>query len=131
VLDEIDIHLVTNTKDLLQFKKKKTTGQQAELFGRPAYQLDASEHLAVVQASRQSAVEMSWLSDQERAKRRSATFSDLPGTEKEVKDVGQLLKRNHRQANVHLGKDALEEAVKAVDNPAILHIATHGFCAIR
>lgn len=71
--------------------------------------------------------EDSWLSDQQRAERGKASFSDLLGTEKEINDINQLLQCNRWQANVHLGKDALEEAVKAVKNPRILHIATHGF----
>lgn len=126
VLDEIDIHLVTNTKDLLQFKKKKTMNQQAELFGRPAYQMETQQLLAAAKPFQKHGEE-SWLSDQERAERGKAAFSDLPGTEKEVNDIGQLLQRHRWQVNVHLGKDALEEAVKAANNPAILHIATHGF----
>ncbi len=125
VLDEIDIHLVTNTKDLLQFKSKKSANKNAVLFGRPAYQLEVQQLQAATKPF-QKRGEAGWLSDHERTELRKASFTDLPGTEIEVKNIGQLLQRNGWQTSVHTGKAALEEAVKAVKNPAILHIATHG-----
>ncbi|NEO52816.1 MAG: tetratricopeptide repeat protein [Okeania sp. SIO3B5] len=46
----------------------------------------------------------------------------LPGTEEEVKAIGELL-----EVEPLLGTAATEEAVKQVESPFILHIATHGF----
>ncbi|MBW4518969.1 MAG: CHAT domain-containing protein [Scytolyngbya sp. HA4215-MV1] len=50
------------------------------------------------------------------------TFSSLPETAAEVEAIAPLL-------NVHplIGSQASEEAVKQVNRPRILHIATHGF----
>lgn len=55
----------------------------------------------------------------------SGTISKLPGTKKEVESLASII--GEGQSNVYLGKEANEENVKAIENPHILHIATHGF----
>jgi CHAT domain-containing protein len=54
---------------------------------------------------------------------RDRTFDRLPGTATESRAVGTLL----NPATVLTGIDATETALKAVQSPRILHIATHGF----
>ncbi len=127
VLDEIDIHLVTNTKDILQFNKQEKGKKTAKLFGKPAYNLKAEQHLTLALAYKNRSIPDSWVSDLESDKRKRSGYSDLPGTEAEVKSIDSLLTEKNWESKTYLGKDALEEAVKAVDNPGILHIATHGF----
>lgn len=53
--------------------------------------------------------------------------ASLPGTQKEVKMVTQLLAGNQVAVNEYMDRRATEAEIKAVDNPGILHIATHGF----
>ncbi|MCU0391830.1 MAG: CHAT domain-containing protein [Thermoflexibacter sp.] len=55
------------------------------------------------------------------------TISDLPGTKIEVEKISQILKTNKLQTNLLLAQSALEEEVKKINNPKILHIATHGY----
>ncbi|MEQ8961601.1 MAG: CHAT domain-containing tetratricopeptide repeat protein, partial [Coleofasciculus sp. C2-GNP5-27] len=50
------------------------------------------------------------------------TFAPLPGTAEEAEAFGQLL-----NITPLMGTQATERAVKQVDSPSILHIATHGF----
>ncbi|MFP5271839.1 CHAT domain-containing tetratricopeptide repeat protein [Coleofasciculus sp.] len=50
------------------------------------------------------------------------TFAPLPGTAQEAEAIGQLL-----NITPLTGELATERAVKQVDSPSILHIATHGF----
>ena len=50
------------------------------------------------------------------------TFPPLPGTAEEAEAIGQLL-----NITPLTGEFATERAVKQVDSPSILHIATHGF----
>lgn len=52
-----------------------------------------------------------------------AYFKPLPGTSDEARALKELLP----EAVVLVKRDATETAVKAVDGPRILHIATHGF----
>ncbi|WP_293090941.1 CHAT domain-containing protein [Moorena sp. SIOASIH] len=49
-------------------------------------------------------------------------FSPLPGTAEEVKEIADML-----GVDPLLGGKATESAVKGVNSPRILHIATHGF----
>ena len=55
----------------------------------------------------------------------AGTVSKLPGTKKEVERLAAII--GDSQSSVFLGKEASEENVKAIANPHILHIATHGF----
>ncbi|EDX78103.1 Tetratricopeptide repeat family [Coleofasciculus chthonoplastes PCC 7420] len=50
------------------------------------------------------------------------TFAPLPGTAEEAEAIGQLL-----NITPLMGNRATERAVKQVNSPSILHIATHGF----
>jgi CHAT domain-containing protein len=57
----------------------------------------------------------------------SAGIADLPGTEKEVQQIGSILLKKNIKVNTHLRHEASEKVLKRIDNPYILHIATHGF----
>lgn len=54
---------------------------------------------------------------------RDRTFDRLPGTATESRAVGSLLS----PATVLTGTEATETALKTVQSPRVLHIATHGF----
>jgi CHAT domain-containing protein len=54
-------------------------------------------------------------------------IEQLPGTEKEVKNISKLLATYQVKTNALYGKDATEAKVKGVISPSILHIATHGY----
>ena len=51
----------------------------------------------------------------------------LPGTAVEVKAIADLLREKGWRVESFVGQDALEENVKTVNHPRLLHIATHGF----
>jgi CHAT domain-containing protein len=51
----------------------------------------------------------------------------LPGTEKEVEEIARLLKTYQIEPKKYIGKTAEEKAIKELDNPGVLHIATHGY----
>lgn len=114
LLETTSISQLNSLKDLAEAKAIPVNTGDAALFGFPDYELknsagktDASPELA----SR-------------------AVFSDipeLPGTKKETEAISTLLTSYKRKARLYLGEQATEEQVKALHNPAILHIATHGF----
>lgn len=52
---------------------------------------------------------------------------ELPGTRVEVERIRKLLSGSGWNTRAYLGDDALEEVVKDVKSPSVLHIATHGF----
>lgn len=51
----------------------------------------------------------------------------MQGTEIEVKSIASVLEKNKWKVDLAIGKEAVEERVKQVENPAILHIAMHGY----
>ncbi len=104
VIDNSNIVLVSNTKDIyLRKLKSKTTNasNNATMFGNPTFYLTAS-------ASNRS-------------------IASLPGTEKEVDELQDLLKQKGYKTNEYTEGTASEEHVKELESPKIFHIATHGF----
>ena len=51
----------------------------------------------------------------------------LPGTKTEVEAIQKLLQKNKQKTELILGNSADEKTIKSIQNPRILHIATHGF----
>ncbi|MDZ7648952.1 MAG: CHAT domain-containing protein [Cytophagales bacterium] len=102
VLDETDLVVVTNTKDILkpQVNSRKNKNHNAALFGRPQYSKDADV---------------------------AERFVDLPGTGKEVELLDRALSMAKWQTQLFMGKDATEKNLKNLDEPAVLHLASHGF----
>lgn len=105
VIDDSNIVIVSNTKDLyIRKQKAKAAGivsaNTATMFGNPTFYLSAS------------------------TERR---FAQLPGTDKEVRELDDLLKQKGWKTTEYLEEQASEEQVKQLDNPNVLHIATHGF----
>lgn len=102
VIDNSNIVLVSNTKDLYLRKLRQRTqaSNKATIFGNPTFYLTASADRAI---------------------------PDLPGTEKEVEELRSLLKDKGWATANYVEAAATEERVKEVDNPKVFHIATHGF----
>jgi CHAT domain-containing protein/Tfp pilus assembly protein PilF len=127
LLDEMDIHIVGSTRDLVNKPQNlaATKVKSAELFGDVRYNLDSAEHIQL--AMNYSKTDMAEIS---RGVFDSLTtrsgYGPLPGTRKEVENISELLKEQGWEVKTHLGEEALEEAIKSVNNPGILHIATHG-----
>jgi CHAT domain-containing protein len=130
VIDEIEIHQLTNTKDLVSTSKSVSNAQlTAELIGYPAYQLNAEERLKEIQKrgiKRLAEEEDTTLYAQNPNKKR-AGIEDLIGTKEEVNKISGLLKGKKWDTKSFLQEQALEEVVKEVKSPKVLHIATHGY----
>jgi CHAT domain-containing protein len=131
VLSYYEVHQLTNTSNLLEFQKQKTNFKEAVFFGRPKFNMEASviakktdqlkDERSLSEESRLSrgALESEWLEN--------LHFEDLPGTEEEVLAIEDELVEHKWKVDLHLGEDALEEKLKLVFQPTVLHIATHGF----
>ncbi len=103
VIDNSNIVMVSNTKDLHIRKLKKkggVTSNTATMFGNPTFYLTASAN---------------------------KNIPSLPGTEKEVEELQVLLKQKGWITDEYVEKFASEEKVKTMLSPKIFHIATHGF----
>lgn len=101
VLDETDLIVVTNTKDILdpRANSKKGKNHHAALFGRPQYSKEGE----------------------------TGKFADLPGTGKEVELLNKALAIAKWQTQLFVAQDATEENLKKLNQPTVLHLASHGF----
>lgn len=106
VIDETEIHLLTNTRELLAIHTdKKSKNRSAVLIGRPNYgniREPGKDDLR-------------------------NTFTDLKGTETEVREIAALMEKRSWNTTMYIGDYATEENLKGIDNPRILHVATHGY----
>lgn len=125
LLDEIDISYLTNTGDLLKPRTQLQDMPVAVLFGRPMYDMEKVETMAPQSPSFLYGTR-NVLSD-ELSDFKNQDFADLPGTEMEINTIERALQSRRVEVQTFKGAEALEENVKAVSSPAILHIATHGF----
>jgi CHAT domain-containing protein len=125
VLDELNIILVTNTKDLLIPRNKKVRST-AMLYGRPSYSnLGKPVVITSNDSSKSNLIDNRSLLDLVQYK-----FSDLPATKKEVEDIAGIMASNQCKSDVFLYESASEENLKSISSIDVLHIATHGFFLI-
>ncbi|MBS1557244.1 MAG: CHAT domain-containing protein [Bacteroidetes bacterium] len=123
VLDETNITLVTNTKDLLLARKEEVYNNLAYLFGYPDYGTKAEDRIALAKKERQSQPVYYALT----LERGSNDLSELPGTKTEVENIASLMLAKGWEPQVLTGDKALEETLKDCFKPRVLHIATHGY----
>lgn len=121
VLEETDLIFVTNTKDLVE-TSSLADSKNAALFARPQYVSSQTQEIDFMTNTEFRNLEADVFENF-----REQLFSDLPGTEKEVKSIEMLLGEREWKVASSYHKEASEKALRSVDNPAILHIATHGF----
>ncbi|WP_258104465.1 CHAT domain-containing tetratricopeptide repeat protein [Marinoscillum sp. MHG1-6] len=123
VIDNHNIRVVSNTKTLPAHRSKEARklrllsgdeGNVAMLFGNPTYYSKDDRYEEVIEENPSRAIG-------------NAKVPQLPGTEKEVKLIGDLLKQNGWKVDTYLESSATEELIKGQDNVTLVHIATHGF----
>jgi hypothetical protein len=64
---------------------------------------------------------------QRSAELRGGSLNPLPGRQMEVKAVSSVPTKQRWNVAVITQQNALEQTVKRVRNPRVLHVATHGF----
>ena len=116
VLDNSNIILVSNTKDLFLNKTKSnliSDQQLAMMVGNPVFYIETSPGIPKPNSglTRESA----------------EVIQKLPGTKKEIEELNEYLTGKGWNIEEYTEMEASEEAVKKAENPRIFHIATHGF----
>ena len=112
LIDETNICLLTNSQDILQVVADSKS-KSAEIFSYPDYDF-IPKTVEVASTEPLSRYGFSHL-------------VELPGTKIEADTITKILKSKNWKVNEHLQAEATEDAIKKIDNPQILHIATHGF----
>ena len=97
LINQYDIVLVGNAKDILTINRKKANGSKrnATIIGYPDYG--------------------------------SGKIPELPATKTEVEGINKILKSSGYQVTEFMQKNATETNLKSTKQPSILHIATHGY----
>jgi CHAT domain-containing protein len=117
LIEEIDIHLLTSTRDLFSAKnhpKKQEIPDRALLVGYPDYHnAHASENNGNTSQSPNI---------------RRSNIEELPGTKKEIEGISKILDTGEKQTVTLFSSEATEENLKQKASAHnLLHIATHGF----
>jgi CHAT domain-containing protein/tetratricopeptide (TPR) repeat protein len=131
LMQKYDLHLVSSTKDLLQIRPP-TANHSAVLVGNPQFALSEPQQRAALQKLQVTEEPKPLLTALSGGKGRSRDqdgniLAPLPATEEEIESIGRLLKNAGWKTELYTKERALEEAVKRVQNPQVLHIATHAF----
>ncbi|UCJ13314.1 MAG: tetratricopeptide repeat protein [Phormidium sp. PBR-2020] len=108
-------HLTTG-RDLLRLQNPRPSRQPPVLFANPDY--DDADTSAVTQVARATRGE-----SQRSLEIEDLRFGELPGTQREVDAIAPLLDN----PIILTEAEATENALKQVQAPSILHLATHGF----
>ncbi|MEQ1558278.1 MAG: CHAT domain-containing protein [Methyloglobulus sp.] len=111
LIEKHKLNYVSSARDLLHTSSAKPPALELALLAAPAY----DEKLQQTGGGNYSAV---------RARDFSKMFQPLPGTLNEMQDIPPLVKGKQL---VLQGSEATESALRQLNSPRILHLATHGF----
>jgi len=109
LIEETDINLVSNTSDIL-YHNKSVNSKQAAIFSFPDYGVKSTGDVS-------SGTRVPGFPD----------IKELPGTKIESDSIKKILTTQNWKVKDYLQKEATEEAIKKINSPQVLHIATHGF----
>ena len=147
LIETWDVRVVLSTKDIVH-KKQLISDRTAVLIGDPQFDLSEEQERAAVadlfaskaplsQSPREIVQDTSRLypgggSTSMGRGLRSRDQADeqlqrLPGTGEEVRSLSGILAAAGWRVETYTGANALEETVKRVRGPRVLHVATHGF----
>ncbi len=122
LLSKLNIRMLSSTRGVVENAKRKPKAHQklqAYLFGYPNYQLNRPGNDILPQLP---------IDNTEGFPFQSATeITRLPGTEREVNDIESMLQHSGWDTYKFTENVALEENIKQVRNPDLLHVATHGY----
>ncbi len=126
LLDEFEVTLVTNTRELLEKRTTRSNSQSSLLIGFPKFNLNSETQKA--EATTRSVTRGGNLSRGLRGgllrhMRGEGGIAVLPGTEVEIDQIAKI----SRNPEVFKEDLASEGLVKQVISPMVLHIATHGY----
>ena len=123
LIDTHDVRLLVSTGDLLRPPATPSRSRDAVLFGNPAFSLDLSATAASATAAAPVARPAARGGTRGTC---TASWGPLTETAIEIKEIGALLEARGWKVQTFAGAEALEQRVKALDRPRLLHLATHG-----
>ena len=130
LMDAYDLRPVSSTRDILR-RAGAQPHKTAMLIGNPEFGVGEAAWRSAANSLRKQDTPGTGPGNGTGAptpgELRGRSLRSLPGTQAEVNSIASLLRDRHWSVSVQSGAEALEEAVKAVNAPRVLHLATHGF----
>ncbi len=117
MIDKANLILVSNTKDIFNVRlnpRKVQEERRATMIGNPTFYVDDPGPLTA-RASGGSRT------------KDAQVITQLPGTEREIVELRGMLTRKGWNITDQVGGTATEDYVKKIENPRLVHFATHGF----
>ncbi|MEM6297952.1 MAG: CHAT domain-containing protein [Bacteroidota bacterium] len=128
IFDRYDIQTIGNPKEILNTSRRSRETGEIVLFGFPAYDKRPSDQNETLLASAELPMLSAQALEQQRFwDNKSSNVTPLKETEVEVEQIEEQATNAGYTTQLFMGTAASEEQLKAVRNPKILHIATHGF----
>jgi CHAT domain-containing protein/tetratricopeptide (TPR) repeat protein len=123
LLDERDIQMVTNTRDLLHSASDSVQNRNsAWLVGFPDYNARLTLPSLISGQENETSPNKGAA-----GQTRINSVIELPGTRKEVENISSIIGTQGWNVKALLGENAREDTLKQIEMPRVLHIATHGF----
>jgi CHAT domain-containing protein len=128
LIEETDIQTVGSTKDILysSVPDNNLYNKKAVLIGNPDFNFNINPQNIVERETEPDEPKLAY--NEELREIAGEGIKPLPGTEKEINTINGMFRKTGKNWEISKFTDtlALEENLKLVDNPYILHIATHG-----
>jgi tetratricopeptide (TPR) repeat protein len=120
VSEKYSVRYVASGRDLLKEPKDADQKTTMRIFANPDF-------AATTASSGNVPGESGPLRSVEMRNLQSIALPNLPGTEKESRELESLARQTSWEMKTSLGRGASEAELRKVDSPRILHLATHGF----
>ncbi len=123
LVEKFIFNYLTSGRDMLGFGGESLHSSKPVVMGNPDFDLgleDRHETLAKIALQGEQDFSTRYSRDL-----RGLRFKPLPGTEKEVQLISDILGEDNIE--LFTGKQALEEVLVKTESPIFLHLATHGF----
>ncbi len=132
VRSETEVQLLSSSKDLIKYvenakkQRKNFKDYQIHLFGYPAYAQKGAK-ISTTKEERSLSFSAKMDTTQRFFDANSGVITILEGTKIEINNISKILSDKKIKVTNYLENQAEEGTIKALKNPDILHIATHGF----
>ncbi len=116
VIDQNQIVLLTNTKDLLLLEEIHTSSTAKKKSRENKKAMNSNAYVFCGSPVFYTGAEMS-----------KKNVPDLPGAEKEILELNSLLASADKSTLLLMKTNVTEDTIKSLRSPKVLHIATHGY----
>jgi CHAT domain-containing protein len=132
LMDKYNLHLVSSTREIVRMKTKETAFlpvHKAVEYGGIRYDVENSQDLIASTKKYKTEETPYWVSRSFSNDSTRSGWTYLQGTEEEVIEVEDILRKSNVPNIKLMGISANEESFKNLSgqSPELLHIATHGF----